>query len=120
MPSALTCEARTGEAPDDYGYRPLWCRTSIGLREFFDAQGTVRRYCAAVGHKAAVEGRYGKRRTELREAISAAFAGPDWEVRKARMDAEQYRDVRISAREEHEEMRADLELMADEFHGRSW
>jgi hypothetical protein len=110
MPTiVVTCDARTGEAPDDYGFRPLWCRTGIGLREFFDAQGTVRRYCAAVGHKEAVEGRYGKRRSEVREAVTAAFSRSDWEARKAQMDAEQ-----------RAEMLADRELMIDEFHGRSW
>lgn len=97
-----TCSARTGEAPSTHGFSPLWCNRVIGVREFVDRNGDLRHYCAAPGHKEAVIGRYGERLD-------------DWEARKRNYDSQQ-----ITDREELDEMRADLELMADEFHGRAW
>lgn len=68
-----TCDARTGEAPGDYGMTPIWCNVRLGLRTYTDNHGVTRRFCAA--HEAAVRGRYPEARAEL-ERGTATFDAP--------------------------------------------
>lgn len=58
--AAPKCDARaTGRAVTDWGFASLPCNTARGLRSFVDADGTTRFACAAPGHYADVERRYG-------------------------------------------------------------
>jgi hypothetical protein len=59
-----TCDARTGEQAGDYGFTPLWCHQTRGLRSYVDRTGMVRRFCA--NHERAVRSRYPE--AELPEA----------------------------------------------------
>ncbi len=52
----VTCDARTGELPGDYGMTPLWCNAAVGLTTYTDKYGTDRRYCRH--HMSAVLYRY--------------------------------------------------------------
>ena len=54
------CSANaTGRVAGDWGMESLPCRTSVGLRSFFDRERVRRFYCPAPEHRANVERRYG-------------------------------------------------------------
>lgn len=105
--AAATCDARTGEKAGDYGFTPLWCHQTRGLRSYTDRSGLVRRFCA--NHEAVVRRRY----PEAPVVEVAVFDAPPAALGR-------FPVPRLTAREEREEMLADHDLMADEMHGRSW
>lgn len=48
------CEAKTGALPGAYGFEPVYCLQTRGLRSTFDANGHRHFFCAAQGHAANV------------------------------------------------------------------
>ncbi len=55
------CSANaTGRVATDWSMESLPCQTHTGLRSMIDATGTQRWFCAARGHHANVERRFGK------------------------------------------------------------
>ena len=54
------CDANSsGRAATDWGMDFLPCQTRVGLRSFMDREGVRRYFCAAPGHRANVERRFG-------------------------------------------------------------
>jgi hypothetical protein len=58
-PAEPTCQARTGLTPGAFGFIPVPCEQTRGLRVLIDAAGEVHRFCPAAGHAEAVAMRFG-------------------------------------------------------------
>ena len=64
------CDANTwGRAARDWGMDFLPCQSHAGLRSFTDAAGVVRHFCAAPGHGANAQRRFGLATTTVRCCI---------------------------------------------------
>lgn len=44
------CEARTGVTPGDFGFQPVRCDQTRGLRTLVDGAGKAHHFCPAAGH----------------------------------------------------------------------
>lgn len=73
---AARCEARTAVRPGAFGFEPVACEQSRGLRVLTDAAGTDHYFCPASGHAESVALRYGAIR-QLRASRSPMYEGMD-------------------------------------------
>lgn len=63
------CEARTGVTPGAFGFDPVPCGQTRGLRSVVTERGETHYFCAAVGHGEAVA---------LRNGAIRQFTARDW------------------------------------------
>jgi hypothetical protein len=60
----IHCAARTGFTAGSHGFEPVYCATSIGLREHIGADGRGHPFCGALGHALNVVARFGNPQPE--------------------------------------------------------
>jgi hypothetical protein len=68
LPRVQRCDATIGRTAADFGFLPVACRQTVGVREFITTSGLAVGYCALDGHEASVRRRFAERVAPVRKA----------------------------------------------------